>query len=110
MRTGSQSADVASFIYVIAASPEGPCKVGLSKHPDKRLRQLQTGHPVRLTLHHTLAVDVQKVALLERIIHKTIGYRKTHGEWFDMSVEDAIGEVEFAMIRYGDYANLRNFL
>ncbi|RYD62476.1 MAG: hypothetical protein EOP83_14485 [Verrucomicrobiaceae bacterium] len=99
-----------SFIYVISARPEGPCKIGLSLTPEKRLRQLQTGHPERLHLYHTMEVDTPKVALLEKIIHKTIRYKRTHGEWFDLSVTDAVAEVEFAMIRYGDEGNLRNFL
>lgn len=99
-----------SYIYVIAARPEGPCKIGLSVTPEKRLRKLQTGHPERLHLFHQMQVDTPKVALLERIIHKTVRYRRAHGEWFTLSVEDAIGEVEFALIRYGDEVNLRNFL
>lgn len=99
-----------SFIYVIAPRPEGPVKIGLSKTPDKRLRQLQTGHPERLYLYHTMEVETPKVALLEKIIHKTVSYKKTVGEWFDLSVTDAIGEVEFALIRYGDEVNLRYFL
>lgn len=99
-----------SFIYVIAAEPEGPCKIGLSLNPDKRLRQLQTGHPYRLRLFHTMEVPDVKVKLLEKLIHKTMGPWRESGEWFRVDVETAKAEVEFALIRYGEHENLRYYL
>lgn len=99
-----------SFIYVIAPRPEGPCKIGLSGNPNRRLRQLQTGHPEPLSLYHTMEVEAGRVALLEKLIHKTLRVWKQKGEWFRLSVEECKGEVEFALIRYGDEANLRNYL
>jgi hypothetical protein len=100
---------VISFIYVIGADKAGPVKIGLSVNPDKRLRQLQTGHPARLSLFHTMEVESAKVALMEKIIHKTVRPWRGVGEWFYLSVDDAIAEVEFALIRYGE-ENIRNYL
>lgn len=99
-----------TFIYVIAGDPAGPVKIGFSNDPHKRLRQLQTGYPGRLTLHYTEAFPEPRARLMERIIHKTIAPRRVKGEWFSIDVETAIAEVQFALIRYGDEANLRYFL
>lgn len=91
-----------SYVYVIASSPEGPVKVGCSKHPDKRLKQLQTGHSEVLELAYTTAVPAAQVRLMERVIHETNRHRKVHGEWFDLTVENAILEVRCAVMQYGD--------
>ncbi len=99
-----------SFIYVIAASVEGPCKIGLSQNPDKRLRQLQTGHPERLYLHHSEPAPEIKVAHLEKLIHKTLRPWKRTGEWFALDVETAIAEVQFGIIRWAEHPDLRYYL
>jgi hypothetical protein len=96
-----------SFVYVIAPSPEGPCKIGFSADPHRRLRQLQTGYPARLTLYHFQPFCADRAPLMEKLIHKSIAFRRAKGEWFNVSVEDAISEVEFSLIRYGDEPNLR---
>ncbi len=101
----------ATFVYVIAPGPDGPCKIGFSMQPEKRLRELQTGHPQKLTLYHVQEFgDASRASLMERIIHKTISYKRASGEWFNVPVEHAISEVEFALIRYGDERNLRDYL
>lgn len=89
-----------SFIYVIAADPAGPVKIGSSKEPERRLRQLQTGHADPLKLFHTEAISVEGVLLMERIIHRENRVHKRKGEWFNLSVTDAIAEVKHAMIRF----------
>ena len=99
-----------TFVYVIAARPEGPCKIGFSVNPTKRLRQLQTGHPEILRIHHVQGFEEKRAKLIERIIHRTISYKRQTGEWFDLSVEDAVAEVEFALIRYGEMEGLPIFM
>jgi Meiotically up-regulated gene 113 len=97
------------FIYVIAARDEGPCKIGFSNSPEERLKQLQTGHPEQLVLRHTVELEAKQGKLLERMIHKTLKHQRSVGEWFNLSVDAAIGEVDFAVIRY-EHANLRDYL
>lgn len=98
---------MSEFLYVIAADEQGPVKIGLSKHPDRRLRQLQTGHACKLVLHHAEPVEDGQVRALERIVHEQIRHRRMQGEWFDLTVPDAIAEVQFVMIRYGDEPNIK---
>lgn len=98
------------FIYVIAADLKGPVKIGFSKHPEKRLRELQTGVPTPLTLHHVQAFEAPRAKLIEKMLHKTLRIQRQKGEWFKLSVEEAILEVEFATIRYGEDPILRHLL
>jgi hypothetical protein len=99
-----------SFVYVIAAGPQGPVKVGFSADPDRRLRQLQTGHPERLEIFHRQGFDAARAPLMEKLVHKLMAPKRCQGEWFAYTVEDAVAEVEFSLIRYGEHQNLRYFL
>lgn len=99
-----------TFIYVIAADENGPIKIGISQNPEKRLRQLQTGHERRLILFHVQEFEPERAHLIERIIHNTVRHKRKIGEWFDLTVVEAIGEVDFAVIRYEEHADLRQFL
>lgn len=88
----------ASFIYVIAESPEGPTKIGFSKDPARRVRQLQTGHARPLSVFHTEEIDDTMVRLMETAIHSVNRHRRLSGEWYDLTVDDAIAEVRLGMI------------
>jgi predicted GIY-YIG superfamily endonuclease len=92
---------MSSYIYVIAAKEEGPSKVGFSNNPERRLRQLQTGYPEPLAIYHTEEVDPSWVQIMEGVIHRENRHKRLTGEWFRMSVEDAILEIRHAMIRFG---------
>ncbi len=84
------------YLYVIAASKNGPVKLGYSKHPDKRLKQLQTGNPEILILHHCEMVEIDNIRRAEKELHRILGYCRLKGEWFNMSVDDAILEAVHA--------------
>jgi hypothetical protein len=86
------------YIYVIASSTNGPSKIGISEKPSKRLKQLQTGHAEKLFLYHSEAVE--NARLYEGLFHKNLNHKRTHGEWFDLNVEDAIAHIQFTLIEY----------
>ena len=94
------------YIYMIANS-EGYFKVGISKHPEKRLRQLQTGNQNNLKLIFTEEFECNRNKLLkiEALIHKEISSFSKHmkGEWFkidEKDVERTKNIIQFARIRY----------
>lgn len=95
-----------SYIYVIG-SDSPPYKVGISKDPQRRLKDLQTGFPQKLKIHMMKETESTKTRLLETVIHHHLKHHKTHGEWFDMSLKDILLEVEYALIRYEDDPTLR---
>lgn len=88
-----------NYIYVIGGT-EKPYKIGITRNLEQRLKNLQTGHPYELKIHYKEEIPESQVRLIEQTIHKTIKHKQTHGEWFDISLEDAISEVKFAKIRY----------
>lgn len=88
-----------AYVYVIG-STEKPYKIGITNNPARRLKNLQTGHPSKLKIYHIEHIPDDQVRLIEQTIHQTIKYKKTHGEWFDIELEDAIAEVKHARIRH----------
>lgn len=88
-----------SWIYVIGSDTK-PYKIGFSKNPEKRLKQLQTGHPKKLKIHHLEEINSNEVLIIEKNIHKENKFKKSHGEWFDLELEEAIAEIKFALIKY----------
>ncbi|NEQ48062.1 MAG: GIY-YIG nuclease family protein [Leptolyngbya sp. SIOISBB] len=63
-------------------------KVGVSKNPLKRIKQLRTGNPRALTLRHTILSHNAKK--LERKIHKDLCEFNEQGEWFQDDSHTAI--------------------
>ena len=82
-------------VYVIAQE-RGPVKVGISDKPMFRLRSLQTGHASRLDLKHSREADNAK--LVERLAHHALREKRLSGEWFDVTVDEAIAAIESAVI------------
>ena len=99
---------MAHFLYVICEDIDEPAavKIGFSAQPEKRLRQLQTGHSTTLRVFYTEEVEQEKVRGLERVLHKLLKRFNLRGEWFSLKPEDAVAEVRHAVIRYGDVDDL----
>lgn len=74
------------MIYLISA--ENRIKVGWSKNPQHRLRQLQTANSERLRLIKVYDVPKQK----ERFLHRQLfPFReRANGEWFGLCPSDAV--------------------
>lgn len=72
------------YVYLIQSLENGYYKIGVSKHPQKRIQQLQTGNSSELKLieiYQSEYADKIEHALQRRCAH----LHKT-GEWFDMSM------------------------
>jgi hypothetical protein len=67
-------------VYLIEAPAVGMWKVGLSRNPLERLANLQTGSPVRLSLHSFVRVPKGKAAIVEQAIHERLRRRRKWGE------------------------------
>ena len=87
------------YLYVIAGET-APSKIGIADNPKHRLKALQTGNPTKLIIHYTVPCD--NVRALERIIHQKLSRHKIKGEWFDLSPEQAIIEVDWIMLHLSE--------
>ncbi len=89
------------FLYVIS-SKENPVKIGYSIKPEQRIKNLQTGSVEKLKIQYQKAVNETVGKKIERIIHANNSHKRISGEWFNMTIEEAKNEIEFAIIRYSD--------
>lgn len=74
------------MIYIISNS--NYLKIGKSRNPTKRLKSLQTGSSKRLTLEACFRTIDDHIA--EKKLHKYFAEKKSHGEWFVVTVAEVI--------------------
>lgn len=81
-------------IYVIAASPDGPCKIGHARNARSRLSGIQIGNHLELKLWscwHSMALHQREI---ERAIHAALVAYHIRGEWFDVTAAEAVQVIE----------------
>lgn len=61
-------------------------KIGYSKHPEKRVKQLNTGNSTCLTLLKTYTT--RHDSKIESFLKSYFKLQQIRGEWFDLSKED----------------------
>lgn len=77
-----------AHLYVITDG-SGAHKVGLSISPEKRLRQLQTGSPRRLTLVRASETPFDEPVEVEAYAHWLLREALELGEWFNVTADAA---------------------
>jgi hypothetical protein len=73
-------------IYIITSA--GRVKIGYSKNPWSRYRQLCTGCPTPMALVMTLYCH--DAPEFERHLHKVFAHKREQGEWFSISVNEVL--------------------
>lgn len=80
------------YVYLVQSLENSYYKIGISKHPKKRVRELQTGNSSELKL-----VEVYKSEFASQI-EKTLQRRYSHlhkeGEWFDMGISNEVSFIQ----------------
>jgi len=80
--------DTNGYVYVIKDETKGR-KLGFSKNPDLRVKQLQTGNKEKLTIEYRL--EVNNMSKAESSLHILFAaYRLRKGEWFHLEEKDLI--------------------
>jgi len=76
-----------SYVYLFRSEGSNRYKIGVSKDPAKRLRQLQTGSPDALELVEMRDVFGNPMKA-ERALHEHFATYRVNGEWFDFGPEN----------------------
>jgi len=64
------------FTYIIQGKPESPIKIGRSNDPEKRKKEMQTGHPEQLRVLYQIPGDI------EIELQTLVKEYKVQGEWY----------------------------
>ncbi len=71
--------NIKGYVYFLRSENEGEIKIGYAVDVEKRVKQLQTGHPQKLKVMATLKGDME----LEKDIHDKFYKHRLNGEWFE---------------------------
>ena len=91
--------DKLDSLYIIQSDMSGNIKIGRSKDPQKRLKQLQTGNPNKLKLIAFFEGEGWK----EKIIHEKLRRYRLKGEWFSYDCVGSIPENLYEQITFGSF-------
>lgn len=80
------------YIYLIKNIDDSFYKIGITKHPNRRLKQLQTGNSSKLILISTFLSPIAHK--IEKTLHNRYSYLKKEGEWFDFSINEEVNFIE----------------
>jgi len=89
-----------TYLYVIAIGGDdgpfrGPCKIGLTERPEKRLAEIRPHSPLGLSFAYLHQIPDRGSAFhAEACIHSGLADRLIDHEWFDVSPEAAIEAVK----------------
>lgn len=67
-------------IYLIFSQENGYYKIGISKNPQKRIEQLQTGNSSELKIIETYKSEYYNK--IEKALHRRFSHARINGEWF----------------------------
>ena len=87
------------YLYIIQSDVSGMIKIGRSKDPAKRLKQLQTGNPNKLRL----IASFKELGWREKIIHESLKKWSEEGEWFNIECVGSIPDDLYEKIDYGSF-------
>lgn len=72
------------YIYLIQSLENSYYKIGVSKHPQVRLKQHQTGNPSATKLIEVY--ETNYAYRIEKALHRRFSHVRKEGEWFDLSI------------------------
>lgn len=75
------------FVYIVSTDGLPPVKIGATGSLQGRLSALKQKHGRCLKLEHSRATG--HAMLMERVLLSRLKARRLHGEWFDISVDEA---------------------
>ena len=69
------------MIYLITNKASNTCKIGYSRTPQQRIKELQTSNPFKLNLDFIINGDFTR----EKEIHNLFNNYRLNGEWFNLN-------------------------
>jgi predicted GIY-YIG superfamily endonuclease len=76
------------YVYLIQSLEDSTYKIGVSKHPNKRIKELQTGNSSELKLVESF--QSEHAHQVERALQRRYVHLNKEGEWFDMSISNEV--------------------
>jgi hypothetical protein len=72
-------------VYLLKSDYTGFYKIGVSKHPAKRVKQLETGSSENIAIIHSFSTEIPHK--VETALHNMYASYKVNREWYDLPIE-----------------------
>jgi hypothetical protein len=92
------------FVYVVAPSFDGPCKIGSGISPARRVAAYRAGAPWPIRIWATCQSSDGRE--LERAAHRELDAKRLSSEWFSVTVPQAVGVIHDLIARYRERPDL----
>jgi hypothetical protein len=76
------------YIYLIQSLENSYYKIGVSKNPQRRIKELQTGNSSELKLVESYQSEYADK--IERTLQRRYSHLRKEGEWFDMGISNEV--------------------
>src|ERR1035437_7980310 len=76
------------YIYLIQSLENSYYKIGVSKSPNLRIKQLNTGNPELIKLIEVYQSDI--AYKVEKVLHRRYAYARKKNEWFNLSLKEEV--------------------
>lgn len=76
------------YVYLIQSLENSYYKIGLSIHPNKRIKELQTGNSSELKLIETYQSKFAHI--IEKTLQRRYSHLRKEGEWFEFSISNEV--------------------
>ena len=86
-------------LYFIQSDVTGMIKIGRSKDPQRRLKQLQTGNANKLKI----IACFNGLGWREKLLHESLKDWSKEGEWFEYKCVGSIPNDIYEKIEYGSF-------
>lgn len=80
------------YVYLIQSLENSYYKIGISKHPKKRVQELQTGNASELRL--VLTYQSEYANKIEKTLQRRYSHLRREGEWFDMGISNEVSFID----------------
>jgi predicted GIY-YIG superfamily endonuclease len=81
-----------NYIYLMQSLENSYYKIGVSKSPNLRIKQLNTGNPELIKL---IEVYQSNIAYeIEKVLHRRYSHARKNNEWFDLSISDEVNFIK----------------
>ena len=74
-------------VYLLLEDSNNYYKIGISKNPTKRVKQLQTGSAGLITIYNIF--ESKYANKIERTLHRKYNLANIKGEWFELTIKEA---------------------
>ena len=99
----------AGYVYMMSEEHSHVCKLGISKDPYKRLKQLNSGTKLHSKITLLKVIETPYHKEFEKFLHRLFSKKNVRGEWFELPPKESAAFFLLTSDHIADYYELGNY-